>query len=171
MIRKIAILVSIATMFSSILSLKIEQPFEATTIEQRAASVGLTVEEFTLFSGVVEAESNRDPENIEGRVYIALTIWNRASEEHPEFGNTVTAALTQPGQFSTVRNGHSVTSGTDLSDQAVIEAYEWIHSGEEYPEVLFFNCRGYFSWREAYNPDRNGDGAPDGAIGGNYFSL
>lgn len=146
-------------------------PFEATTIEERAASVGLTVEEFTLFSGVVEAESNRDPDNIEGRVYIALTIWNRASEDHPEFGNTVTEVLTSPGQFSTVVNGHSITSRTDLSDQAVIAAYEWIHSGEEYPEVLFFNCRGYFSWREDYNPDRDGDGTPDGAIGGNYFSL
>lgn len=151
--------------------LKAPQPIEATTIEERAASVGLSVEEFTLFSGVVEAESNRDPENIEGRIYIALTIWNRASEEHPEFGNTVTAVLTQPGQFSTVRNGHSVTSRTDLSDQAVIEAYEWIQSGEEYPEVLFFNCRNFFRWREAYNPDRDGDGTPDGSIGGNYFSL
>lgn len=151
--------------------LKCPQPFAATTIEERAASVGLSVEEFTLFSGVVEAESNRDPENIEGRIYIALTIWNRASEEHPEFGNTVTAVLTQPGQFSTVRNGHSVTSRTDLSDQAVIEAYEWIQSGEEYPEVLFFNCRNFFRWREAYNPDRDGDGIADGAIGGNYFSL
>lgn len=151
--------------------LKAPVPFEATTIEERAASVGLSVEEFTLFSGVVEAESNRDPEDIEGRIYIALTIWNRASEEHPEFGNTVTAVLTQPGQFSTVRNGHSVISRTDLSDQAVIEAYEWIQSGEEYPEVLFFNCRNFFGWREAYNPDRNGDGTPDGAIGGNYFSL
>lgn len=165
-------LITLLTIVSLGVSLvKAPLTFENMTLEQRAEAVGLSVEEFELFSGVVEAESNRDPNDIEGRIYIALTIWNRASEEHPEFGNTVTAALTQPGQFSTVRNGRSVTSRTDLSDQAVIEAYEWIHSGEEYPEVLFFNCRGYFSWREAYNPDRDGDGTPDGAIGGNYFSL
>ena len=156
--NKLMMLVAIASIGISLL--KAPVPFEATTIEERAASVGLTVEEFTLFSGVVEAESNRDPDNIEGRVYIALTIWNRASEDHPEFGNTVTAVLTAPGQFSTVRNGRSVTSRTDLSDQAVIEAYEWIHSGEEYPEVLYFNCRSFFSWRPAYEQ-----------IGGNYFSL
>lgn len=168
--RNLVVLVAIVSV--GITLLKAPQPFEATTIEQRAASVGLTVEEFELFSGIVEAESNRSTDgDLEGRIMIALTIWNRASEDHPEFGNTVTEALTQPGQFSTVRNGHSVTSRTDLSDQAVMAAYEWIHSGEEYPEVLFFNCRGYFSWREAYNPDRDGDGTPDGAIGGNYFSL
>ena len=168
---KIIALMTCMALGVNIVTVKAPQPFEATTIEERASACELSVEEFMLFSGVVEAESNRDPDNIEGRVYIALTIWNRASEDHPEFGNTVTAALTQPGQFSTVRNGRSVTSRTDLSDQAVIAAYEWIHSGEEYPEVLFFNCRGYFSWREAYNPDRDGDGTPDGAIGGNYFSL
>ena len=165
------IITLMAIMSIGVSLLKAPQPFEATTIEERAAAVGLSVEEFTLFSGVVEAESNRDPDNIEGRIYIALTIWNRASEDHPEFGNTVTAVLTQPGQFSTVRNGHSVTSRTDLSDRAVITAYQWIHSGKEYPEVLYFNCRNFFSWREDYNPDRNGDGIPDGAIGGNYFSL
>ena len=169
--HKLITLVAIVAIGINALTLKAEQPFECSTIDERAAAVGLSTEEFELFSGVVEAESDRDPENIEGRIYIALTIWNRASEDHPEFGNTVTAALTQPGQFSTVRNGHSVTSRTDLSDQAVIAAYEWIHSGEEYPEVLFFNCRGFFRWREAYNPDRDGDGTPDGAIGGNYFSL
>lgn len=166
--RNLVVLVAIVSVGISLL--KAPQPFEATTIEQRAASVGLTVEEFTLFSGVVEAESNRDPENIEGRVYIALTIWNRASEDHPEFGDSVYEVLTAPGQFSTVRNGHSVVGRTDLSDRAVIEAVEWIEQGDA-PDVLFFNCRGFFSWREPYNPDRDGDGIPDGAIGGNYFSL
>ena len=73
------------------------------------------------------------------------------------FPDTVTEVLTQSGQFSTVRNGHSVTNRTDLSDQAVIEAYEWINSGEEYPWLLFFNCRGYNA------------GVAYDRIGGNYF--
>lgn len=139
--------------------LKAPQPFEATSIEQRAEMVGLEVEEFVLFSSVVEAESNRSQEDNSGRIMIAVCIWNRASEDHPEFGNTVTAVLTQRGQFSTVRGGQSVTNRTDLSDQAVIEAYEWIQEGTA-PEVLYFNCQGFFSWREPYQ-----------CVGGNYFSL
>lgn len=168
--RNLVVLVAIVSVGISLL--KAPQPFEATTIEQRAASVGLTVEEFELFSGIVEAESNRSTDgDLEGRIMIALTIWNRVNDTR--FPSTVTDVIAQRGQFSTYirSSGTSCVSGTVYSDEAIIRAYEWIHSGEEYPEVLFFNCRGYFSWREAYNPDRNGDGTPDGAIGGNYFSL
>lgn len=158
MIRKIAILVSIATIFSSILSIKIEQPFEVTTIDERAASVGLSTTEFELFSGIVEAESNRSTDgDLEGRIMIALTIWNRVNDTR--FPSTVTDVIAQHGQFSTYRrsSGTSCVSGTVYSDEAIIRAYEWIHSGEEYPEVLFFNCIGY-SYGEAA-----------GHYGGNYF--
>ena len=157
MIRKIALLVSVVTMFSSTLNFKLEQPFEATTLEECAAMCELSVEEFTLFSGIVEAESNRSTDgDLSGRIMIALTIWNRLHDcRFPS--DSVTSVIAQRGQFSTYRNGRSVTNGTVYSDQAIIEAYEWIESGEEYPEVLFFNCRGY-NMGEAY--DR---------VGGNYF--
>lgn len=135
-------------------------PLEAISIEDRAASVNMTVEEFTLISSVVEAESDRTTESTEGRRYIALCIFCRVMDSR--FPDTVTGVLTQSGQFSTVRNGHSVTNRTDLSDQAVIEAYEWINSGEEYPWLLFFNCRGFAvgSYYQGYE-----------RIGGNYFSI
>lgn len=119
--------------------------------------VNMTEEEFILISSVVEAESNRDPENIDGRTMIAVCILNRVRDSR--FPNTVTGVLTAPGQFSTVRGGHSVTSRTDLSDQAVIEAYNWIEQGDA-PEVLYFNCIGYFSGIEPYD-----------CIGNNYFSC
>lgn len=119
--------------------------------------VNMTEEEFVLISSVVEAESNRDPENIDGRTMIAVCILNRVRDSR--FPNTITGVLTAPGQFSTVRGGHSVTSRTDLSDRAVIEAYNWIEQGDA-PEVLYFNCRGYFSGIEAYD-----------LVGGNYFSC
>lgn len=159
MIRKIAILVSIATMFSSILSFKIEQPFEALSIDERAAMCGLEPAEFQLFSGIVEAESNRSTDgDLSGRIMIALTIWNRLHDSRFP-SDSVTSVIAQPGQFSTYRRstGTSCVNGTVYSDQAVLEAYEWIQSGEEYPWVLFFNCRGY-NYGTAY--DR---------IGGNYF--
>ena len=119
--------------------------------------VNMTEEEFILISSVVEAESNRDPENIEGRTMVAVCILNRVRDSR--FPNTVTGVLTAPGQFSTVRGGHSVTSRTELSDQAVIEAYNWIEQGDA-PEVLYFNCIGYFSDIEPY-----------ACIGNNYFSC
>lgn len=131
------------------------------TTEDYAEACGLTQEEFELFSAVTEAESNRqapaDGElTTEGRIYIALTIWCRINDDR--FPDTATGVLTQRGQFSTVRNGHSVTNRTDYSDRAVYEAYLWLEQGDA-PEVLFFNCRGYFSGREAV-----------AYVGGNYFS-
>ena len=71
----------------------------------------------------------------------------------------MTEVISQHGQFSTYRRstGSSCVSGTVYSDEAVIRAYEWIESGEAYPEVLFFNCIGY-----SY-------GEPLGRYGGNYF--
>lgn len=134
---------------------------EPLTLEGYAEACGLTSEEFELFSSVVEAESNRQAPaegetTTEGRVYIALTIWGRVYDER--FPGDPVGVLTQAGQFSTVRGGQSVTERTAYSDAAVLAAYNWIERGDA-PEVLFFNCRGYFSGRE-----------PVAYVGGNYFS-
>ena len=145
----------------NIVTVKAPQPFEATTIEERASACELSVEEFMLFSGIVEAESNRSTDgDLEGRIMIALTIWNRVHDSR--FPDSVTEVISQHGQFSTYRRstGSSCVSSTVYSDEAVIRAYEWIESGEEYPWVLFFNCRYYFSGYTAY-----------GCFGGNYFSV
>ena len=142
----------------NIVTVKAPQPFEAMTIEERASACELSVEEFELFSGIVEAESNRSTDgDLEGRIMIALTIWNRVHDSR--FPDSVTEVISQSGQFSTYRRstGSSCVSGTVYSDEAIIRAYEWIESGEAYPEVLFFNCIGY-SYGEAY-----------GRFGGNYF--
>lgn len=142
----------------SLVTFKLTQPL---TVDDYAERVGLTEEEFTLFSSVVEAESDRStPEDgeltTEGRVYIAICILCRQNDER--FPDTITGVLTQRGQFSTVVNGHSVTNRTTYSDEAILEAYRRIEDGTA-PEVLFFNCRGYFSGRE-----------PVAYVGGNYFS-
>lgn len=153
MARETLALVAIVTIGINLF--KAPVPIEAMSIEERAALAYMTVEEFELISSVTEAESNRCQDSTEGRRYIALCILCRVMDTR--FPDTITGVLTQSGQFSTVRNGHSVTNRTDLSDRAVIEAVQWIHSGEEYPWVLYFNCRGY-----------NG-GTPYAQIGGNYF--
>lgn len=153
MVRETLALVAIVTIGINLF--KAPVPIEAMSIEERAALAYMTVEEFELISSVTEAESNRCQDSTEGRRYIALCILCRVMDTR--FPDTITGVLTQSGQFSTVRGGHSVTNRTDLSDRAVIEAVQWIHSGEEYPWVLYFNCRGY-----------NG-GTPYAQIGGNYF--
>ena len=156
--NKLVVLLTIASIGINIFSFKEDVPIETLSVEQRAEMAEMTVDEFVLISSVTEAESNRCTDSTEGRRYIALCILCRVMDSR--FPDTITEVLTQRGQFSTVRNGHSVTQRTDLSDQAVIEAVAWINSGEEYPWVLFFNCRNYFSGYEAYD-----------CIGGNYFSI
>ena len=159
--NKLIALVAIASIGWNIITVKAPQPFEATTIEERASACELSVEEFMLFSGIVEAESNRSTDgDLEGRIMIALTIWNRVHDSR--FPDSVTEVISQHGQFSTYRRstGFSCVSSTVYSDEAVIRAYEWIESGEEYPWVLFFNCRSYFSGYEPY-----------ALVGGNYFSV
>lgn len=146
-ILKIFISTIIAINCLSVKAMEPMEPWERVNMEQS---------EFELLSSVVEAESDRS-ENIEGRTMIAVCILNRVRDSR--FPNTVTGVLTAPGQFSTVRGGHSVTNRTELSDQAVIEAYNWIEQGDA-PEVLFFNCRSYFSGIEPYD-----------LVGGNYFSC
>lgn len=144
-----------------------EIAFEDMTIDQRASAIGLTTQEFIAISNITERESNRCiPETWEdyrGRIMIALVVFNRASERHPEFGNDIISVITQPGQFSTSRRSRDVnqsTYRTEYSDRAVYEAHQWIQSGQEYPDVLFFNCISFFRNRPSYQ-----------LIGGNYFSL
>lgn len=144
-----------------------EIPFEEMTVDQRASAVNLTTQEFIAISNIVERESNRcipqTQEDYRGRIMIALVVFNRASDRHPEFGNDIISVITQPGQFSTSRRSRDVnqsTYRTEYSDRAVYEAYQWIQSGEEYPDVLFFNCISFFRWRPQYQ-----------LVGGNYFSL
>lgn len=140
--------------------LKAPVPIEAMTLEARAEAASMSLEDFVLISSVTEAESNRCQDSTEGRRYIALCILCRVRDTR--FPDTIRGVLTQSGQFSTVRNGHSVTNRTDLSDQAVIEAVQWMNSGEDYPWLLFFNCRGYAtgSYYTGY-----------ACVGGNYFSI
>lgn len=154
MSKQLIALVSIVTIMANLFTFKFKAPL---TTEECAELVGLSYEEFVLMSSVVEAESNRSTDgNLEGRIYIAVTIINRVNSDR--FPNTVTGVLTQSGQFSTVRNGQSVTNRTEWSDEAVVAAYTWIAEGDA-PDCLFFNCRYYFAGHE-----------PVAYVGGNYFS-
>ena len=154
-------IITLLTIMSIGISLvKAPVPFECISLEERAEMAQMTVEEFTLISSVVESESNRCQDDTTGRRYIALCILCRVRDTR--FPNTITGVLTQSGQFSTVRSGSAVTNRTDLSDRAVIEAVQWMNSGEPYPWLLFFNCRGFAtgSYYTGYE-----------CIGGNYFSV
>lgn len=135
-------------------------PAPATTADL-ADRCGMTERDFILASSITEAESNRsqDPEDLDGRILIAVTILNRVNDTSGAFPNTVEDVLNQPGQFATMRNGEPICRNTELSDQAVVQAVELIEAGEA-PAVFFFNCIGFNSLGEPYG---------DGPVGGNYF--
>ncbi len=124
------------------------------TTEEMANEVNLSEDEFIFLSSVVEAESDRS-DSLDGRILIAATIINRVNSSY--FPDSVNDVLVQSGQFSTVRNGHSVTQRTAYSDEAVLLAYEQIENGEIPTNILFFNCIGY------------NYGTPYGLVDGNYF--
>ena len=154
-------LTTCAVISCSMFTFKCAEPM---TAEDYAEACSLDYESFVLFSSVVEAESNRqapvDGElTTEGRIYIALTVWNRVySDRWPD---SVVDVLTQRNQFSTVRNGSSVTNRTEWSDRAVYEAYVWLNEEDsDAPDVQFFRCGHYFSGIE-----------PCCESGGNYFSY
>ncbi len=150
--KTILILVSVMMLFHPA-SIKAVEPM---TTADMAEQCGMTEEEFIFLSSVVEAESDRS-ESLDGRILIAETILNRVNSE--QFPDTITEVLCQSGQFSTVRNGHSIVDHTDYSDQAVLIAVEEIEAGVA-PDVLFFNCIGFFAGRQSY-----------ALVDGNYFSC
>lgn len=126
-------------------------------ISTKAYIVGLSEEEFELFSAVVEAESDRT-DDLEAKKFVALTIWNRVNSS--DWPDTVTGVITQSGQFQVYYEGTYKSVGrNELSDTAIVEAYSMINSGD-YPNVIYFNCIGY-----------NGLGTPYACIGDNYFST
>jgi hypothetical protein len=161
--KLIAFLTAIVILFPHSLSVKANLSFDDMSLERRASEAHIEdVDEFILLSSITEAESNRSQTDNEGRIMIAICILNRVNDDR--FPNTITGVISQSGQFSTCRRHsdgtyYSVTERTDLSDQAVIEAVRRIESGEA-PEVLYFNCRSYFSGIEPYD-----------LVGGNYFSC
>lgn len=156
MINQIATLVAVSVFMAWWGSLTELEKYNAPT-SAKAASIGMEEWEFIFFSSVVEAESNRgsDADSYQGRVLIAETIINRAFESD-EFEDTIIGVLNEPGQFEVVVDGSVVAYRTNLSDAAVIEAYEEWQAGDA-PMVMYFNNSGY------------NYGTPYGYYGGNYF--
>lgn len=125
--------------------------------EYKAAVLGMEVNDFELFSRMVEMESNRSTTSnftTEGRVLIAVVAWNRYySDAWPD---TINGVLTQGGQFSTISNGWCSCKPTLYSEWAIIEAHRRI-ANEEAPSIMYFNCIGP-GGRQLYSYE-----------GGNYF--
>lgn len=125
------------------------------SMELQAWSVGLSVTEFELFSRVVQAECDGTLEYNDGKLYVAICIWDRVYSSR--WSDTVTGVLTASGQFTTVSGGWCSSKYTDASRWAVIKAKEAILKGEVPNNIEYFNCIGY-----------NGN-TPYDRIGDNYF--
>lgn len=134
-----------------------EETKDSASPKMKGWVVGLSEEDFILLSSVVEAESDRS-DNIEGKILIAETIFNRANSSN--WPSTVRKCITQSGQFQVYYEGTYKSVGrTKTSDLAVIEAYREIQNGSA-PNVIYFNCCGY-----------NYLGTPYCYEGGNYFET
>lgn len=134
-----------------------EQERSEAQIETKASIAGMTTEEFALMSAIVEAESDRNPDHVEGKKLIALTILNRV--ESDQFPNTITGVISESGQFQVYYEGTYRSIGrTEESDEAVIEASFW--AKKEHPNVIFFNSIGFDGLGQAYE-----------YVEGNYFET
>ena len=104
---------------------------------------------------VIEAESNRVPDDMDSRVYVAAVILNRVRS--PYFRNSVRGVLDEPGQFTTTSGGRCYIQATQESRDAIDIAMQKIYNREIPSNLLFFNCIGY------------NNGGAYGYIGDNYF--
>ena len=133
---------------------------DSLSVDVKASVAGMSVNEFKMLSSVAEAESDRkkSKESLENRTLIAIVILNRVDSK--KFPNTITKVLRQSGQFAVVTSGAYKRVGrTKLSDRAVIEAVRR-KSQNEAPNILYFNCRGFFRGHKRYKK-----------VGDNYFSY
>lgn len=89
------------------------------------------LEDIALLARLVYAEARGEP--YLGQVAVAAVLLNRV--KHPEFPNTVRAAIYQPRQFEVVSNGTINQTPNNLAYLAVLEAME----GEDPTDgALFF---------------------------------
>lgn len=147
----------IPTVMQIYFSLSVEEQ-EDLPDEVKARVADMSLKEYTFFSSVVEAESDRKKGSIEGRVMIAIVILNRVDSK--KFPNTITKVLRERGQFSVVSSGAYRRVGrTGRSDRAVIEAVRRKKQGSA-PNVLYFRAGHYFRGHKRY-----------AKIGDNYFSY
>ena len=103
-IRGISILAACMVVFTHLIPVKADLPFEDWSIERRASEAQIEdVDEFILLSSIVEAESNRSQTDNEGRIMVAICILNRVNDEEGRFGEGITGVIGQSGQFSTCR--------------------------------------------------------------------
>lgn len=126
------------------------------SLDIQAWSVGLSVEEFSLFASVVQAECDGTTDFDTGKVHVAVCIWDRYYSD--SWPSTITGVLTQSGQFTTVSGGSCYTRYTTASRWAVIKGKEAVLNGDIPNNLYWFNCISYCHTPYAY-------------VGDNYFST
>lgn len=129
---------------------RIEMPAEV-----QAYACGIATEEFIYLAQVIEAESDRNPEHMEGKIHIAAVILNRVNS--PSWPDSIRGVLDQADQFATTSGGTCSMADTQSSRWAIIEAQRRLATGDIPENLIYFNCVGY------------NNGSAYGYIDGNYF--
>lgn len=90
--------------------------------------------ELELLAQLVEAEAGN--QSFEGKCLVVDVILNRV--ESPDFPDTISEVIFQPGQFSVIKNGAFEKAGWNMqeSDYAAVMCETQLHQNKD---VLYFN--------------------------------
>ena len=121
-------------------------------ITVKAEAAQISEEERDLIATCIEAEAGNQP--IYGKKLVAAVILNRVEDE--AFPDTVEEVISQPGQFSTYKNGAMDKAVTSPEDYEAVK----LELAERTEDVLFFNCGAYQPW-----------GKPWKKVGDHYFNV
>ena len=89
-------------------------------------------EERDLIAAIIYAEAGN--QDLEGKVLVGKVIKNRVAD--PNFPNTITEVIFQPGQFTTAERLYKISP--NVTDECY-EAVDLAYADDTYSEVLFFN--------------------------------
>lgn len=109
-------------------------PLSAKAMEQDE----IYFDSITLMGICLEAECGNQPD--EGIRMCADVIMNRMLD--PTWPDTIEGVITQPGQFSSYRNG-AMDRVQEVQDRIIQICMEEISCGPSYPGIFYFTAGGY----------------------------
>jgi spore germination cell wall hydrolase CwlJ-like protein len=121
-------------------------------ISVKTEAAEISEDDRDMIATCIEAEAGNQP--LYGKKLVAAVILNRVESE--EFPDSVEEVISQPGQFSTYRNGAMDKAVTSPEDYEAIK----LELAERTDDVMFFNCGAYQPW-----------GKPWKKVGDHYFNV
>jgi len=114
------------------------------SVEEKAEYVGLSTEDFELFTQTVNAESGKTAED---KLLVAATIWNRMHcKKWYGYDVSVADVVKHPNQFEVYNPEEDTICGSSSdkpAQNAIVKAYIALENGSVSHKVCYFNSIGY----------------------------